>query len=122
MIAAQELRIGNYLESYGREIIISGHYLSNVQRGAPIDNPIPITEEWLLNFGFFYTHSYYIIELTDNRHDKKDFFTVRVQGDKYEAILRNWDLAKLFLLTEIKYVHQLQNLYFAITQTELEIK
>lgn len=131
MINANELRIGNVVSDINASI----SYYAKVKRleanrcyyGAFHSQyndltPIPITKEWLLAFGLFETHSYYIIELTDNRYDKKDFFTVRVQGDKYEAFLRNWDLAKLFLLCEIKYIHQLQNLYFALTQTELELK
>ena len=43
------------------------------------------------------------------------------EKDKFQVVLKNWDHAKGFLVTEIKYVHQLQNLYFAITEKELEL-
>lgn len=62
--------------------------------------PIPITEEWLLKFGF----------------EGWDI-------DNYTLILTNGNFFKLECLdpiaTNIFYVHQLQNLYFALTGKEL---
>lgn len=68
---------------------------------------IPLTEELLINFGFI--------------------FSGIVQQKKYLRLIYE-DGGKLFyychplLKIEIKYVHQLQNLYFALTGEELEVK
>jgi hypothetical protein len=70
--------------------------------------PIPITEEWLLKFGF------------------KKYIT----GDIYPTFTKNmlnWNdgifyLIRYGFINHIKHVHQLQNLYFALTGIELTIK
>lgn len=72
-------------------------------------NPIPLTEEWLIKFGFEKTKGY--------------VFKI----DKFSLFDHNYDQGNLFLklnsqnvpLINIKYVHQLQNLYFALTGKEL---
>ncbi len=67
--------------------------------------PIPLTEDWFVKFGF---------ELSN----------VGVRKDGCDLI----DIGFMFHLDgygenrEIKYVHQLQNLYFALTQKELTSK
>ena len=67
-------------------------------------DPIPLTEEWLIKFGFIKVWNNYRLKplgyLIDNR-----LITV---GSNY--------------LRHIKYVHQLQNLYFALTGEELQLK
>ena len=66
-------------------------------------NPIPLTEEWLLKAGFkkigslFYHDSFFACELSSHNE------------------LRFEDLDNLY----IKYVHQLQNLYFCFCGEEL---
>ena len=74
--------------------------------------PIPLTEEWLLSLGFNKCKSYsgdeHTIDYTSgfayiNSFD--DTISFRGKGTA------NWD--------RIKYVHQLQNLYFALTGNEL---
>ena len=73
--------------------------------------PIPLTKEWLLKFGFKYKEMYYESEYLTALNDC--FIVVeRVTGFFYVDAPNN----------EIKYVHQLQNLYFALTGEELEIK
>ena len=72
-----------------------------------IIHPIPLTEEWLVRFGF---------ELNANKYRTNDsklichkMIDVKISGSKYN-------------LKHIKYVHQLQNLYFALTGEELKLK
>lgn len=70
-------------------------------------NPIPLTEEWLVKFGFNNKGNKYTID--NSRiicHLKID---IKVSGSKYR-------------LNHIKNVHQLQNLYFALTGEELTIE
>ena len=70
-----------------------------------ICKPIPLTEEWLLKFGF---------EITDNFQTKDRF-----QTHKQDGIF--W-FEYGYIVVELNYVHQLQNLYFALTGEELTIK
>lgn len=81
--------------------------------------PIPLTEEWLLKFGFDKiknpnnTPSW--IWLKDKRIFLYEFFENRkLSFDLF--IYNDW------LKRENIYVHELQNLYFALTGKELEIK
>jgi hypothetical protein len=109
---ASELRIGNYVnDRFDAEVTVCDitHGGINLNYGystISIDElkPIPLTEEWLLRFGF-----------------DKPFKTV---GDferwqKGEFRLLNGKLLPLSNV-EIQHVHQLQNLYFALTGEELE--
>ena len=68
--------------------------------------PIPLTEEWLLRLGFESTNTYYFSKC--NLH---------LQGDirGFHLVISRIDGIK------VKYVHQLQNLYFALTGEELTI-
>jgi hypothetical protein len=67
--------------------------------------PIPLTEEWLLKFDF---------EITNN-FQTKDRFQTHIQ----DGII--W-FEYGYIVIELKYVHQLQNLYFALIGEELTFK
>lgn len=77
---------------------------------------IPLTEEWLLNFGFDEVYSsWYRI-----RYDHTcNFigFDISKTDDKSMEGLRYYEN-----YVKIKYVHQLQNLFFALTGEELKLK
>jgi len=109
---ANELRIGNYLNTiYGIKRVSD----ISVDRWCWfLDSkvePITLTEEWLLKLGFDFGSDFigecFFIEFDD----KNDFF-IHIENDKFYY---NYDEI------EIKHVHQLQNLYFALTNNELEI-
>lgn len=101
---AQELRIGNWINDItGHETQVRGTTKQGIWIG---DNagpgpevaftPIELTPEWLQRLG--------IEQLGMN---------------KFIHISSGIDLSCSY---EVKYVHRLQNLYFALTGTELEIK
>ena len=82
--------------------------------------PIPLTEEWLLKFGFTRHHADYyndVILLKDginfDNGEQYDCLKVKI----YPHELGSAQSVKGDL--QIKYVHQLQNLYFALTGEEL---
>ena len=104
----KELRVGNLLYNGFNELIEVKNISHYNTSGFLLETlkPIELTEEWLQKFGF---------ELYDSvefRHfyRKNDFDL----DENYQPID--------FDCIEIKYVHQLQNLYFALTGQELEIK
>ncbi len=77
---------------------------------------IPLTEEWLKRAGFkfdeddmIYPHLPILGEL---RYAK-------IEKDSEKICLKDGDDSRIGI--ELKFVHQLQNLYFALTGTELEI-
>lgn len=129
---AQELRIGNYvLDSGGKVLRIdffehlqSGYDCKFGQRmfidGAEVHplteytnsaKPIPLTEQWLLDFCFEKD------EYQDNY--EKIGFDIRIYDGEflYCAISEYFPAYSI----SITYVHELQNLYFALTGEELQL-
>jgi hypothetical protein len=70
--------------------------------------PIELTEEWLLKFGFKQT----FISKIHLTFDKGSFHLLK-RVNHIQIWYENID---------VKYVHQLQNLYFALTNQELTIQ
>lgn len=105
---ASELRIGNYIIYDGEEIRLDVILFSKILKynWANICEPIPLTEEWFFNFGLVKEAQ----SLFKSHYNKGALF--------YE----DERCFYLFNINHIKYVHQLQNLYFALTGTELELK
>jgi hypothetical protein len=108
-----EIRIGNFvhhpLTDDTFQISISG--LSAFAINFVTYQPIPLTEEWLLKLGFIRKNGYGFI--------KKDLF-----GNLFYSVETKEHFMFQYheLRIKIDYVHQLQNLYFALTGEELTIK
>lgn len=123
MIKANELRIGNlvYPDMSSHEPITV--CIKDFEDTYHL-KPIPLTEEWLLKFGFVITVD------PENAHYKKvvnnDFNESFVINRKvgYEVFYIGHKDCNDYLCftTQIKHVHQLQNLYFALTNEELKIE
>ena len=78
--------------------------------------PIPLTEEWLIKFGFrYYNNHIYVFPNNDS---------LRLWGFSWnvQQYLMGLDEFVDIPTPSIKYVHQLQNLYFALAGEELTIK
>jgi hypothetical protein len=135
-----ELKIGNILNWQVGKSIMQGVVTSISTESIVIDHkttfktrsesdtyrliPIPLTEEWLLKFGFlkikhqFNMNDGSLCEHWElNGNDKRWLLYYSTQNFAFNE-------PKLYYLhlRHNKYVHQLQNLYFALTGTELEIK
>jgi hypothetical protein len=81
---------------------------------------IILTEEWLLKFDF---HEYIDFGYKTGHFDKVPLcgFTYSINTNKV-MIMHKGNNNSHWLDIEIKYVHQLQNLYFALTGEELVVK
>jgi hypothetical protein len=140
-ITATELRIGNYfhpcstkggitipnteliwrvgmVDKFGKVSVIEPKKHDNINLPINECSPIPLTEEWLLKFGFktrvTIGHSVqYFIGINPITRDW--LFDILWLEDYKYPFYRNGHF-------EIKHVHQLQNLYFALTNEELTIK
>lgn len=111
---ANELRIGNWYHwhSEGKyyEYQVAAKDFSN--RNHENFEPIPLTEEWLLKMGFEDvnfkgTYGFQFLDMCLSIY--KSYGVWRIVFEKADRMLK------------IKYVHQLQNLYFALTGQELTL-
>jgi len=110
----KELRVGNFIQLYRRptDENLTVHSVINIYSESTIGpcvtiedgfnvnsdsgfKPIPLTEEWFLKFGF--------------------------EGNSGTFAWKLSPAGKV-INVECKYVHQLQNLYFALTGEELILK
>ena len=102
---AQELRIGNYVNLNGNDVIsvmgdiqeicyeeVSPKYINEYK-------PIPLTEEWLL---------------------KADKTNEALMVDKIGFVIFKAGYAHQFIRDDYKYVHLFQNLFYALTGEELQ--
>lgn len=117
MIQATELRIGNWVLG----IVGQPERVVKLQAGAVYqwNNPIELTEEILLKCGFeTYDDKTYKLDLEEgNRwtwleYDKEYYPFVRLYCDDSFYMIDNAKASTL---------HQLQNLYYALTGEELEV-
>lgn len=106
---ASELRIGNLVQDTLGVVEIG---LNAQVKFADVYKPIPLTEEWLYRFGFESTKEGIFKLFKDN----KTICTVQ------EWDFGNFEYSQLTVHgIYIYYVHQLQNLYFALTNQELTL-
>jgi hypothetical protein len=125
---AEGLRLGNYVyydvvNEVGDDSLEFGeltyHALGILLHGLDQSkekiNPIEINEYWLEKFGFIQPDPHYLIWF------KEGFGPFRILFDVY---FKHWQIGynggRVF--KRVKYVHDLQNLYFDLTGQELTIK
>lgn len=118
---AQEFRLGNLVNftsvlgthNGGEILAINSNSVSFKTVEIPIEKikPIPLTEEWLLKFGF---------EL-DNRPSNING-RYYIHNEIFIEMERNFVMVDKYIISRCEYVHQLQNLYRSLTGQELTIK
>lgn len=111
MIKANELRIGNYYDQFGYIEQVNGTIISQLEKAPESQiwcKPIPITEEWLKRFGF--TDNGYTFDLGELSFS----YASKIVETGYRS---GWSCEKY---DHIKYVHQLQNLYYILCGEELK--
>lgn len=98
--------------------MVTPHVIEWIDKGDKVYEPIPLTEEWLLKFGF--------VKQKGGGMGGQDQWA----GMASWAIKGNWlfrgqaSCLRLvgYFNAQVKYVHQLQNLYYALTGEELTVK
>lgn len=129
-MTANELRIGNYVQDNGhvKQIIAidENSVMVSKQRGYTLHSidPIPLTVEWLENHcnGSQFTSdpqernaskAYWFVDLIVHQvNENEDAFFVYLMDHGYRD--REYTI-------NLKYVHQLQNLYHSLKQVELTL-
>ena len=122
----QDLRINNWGLFEGIRFQVIGIYPNGLdiengveQRHIELDQfePIALTQEWLVKFGFIPKASIEYDGLTAYEIPSWGRIVIK------EGILKTDEYYFLDGLTqEIRYVHQLQNLYYCLTGEDLTIK
>jgi hypothetical protein len=114
MIKKEELRIGNILNYTTSENDIYKttidwqdlKWISEDPKGFNlVHHPIPLTEEWIIKLGL----------ISNPYKDRYEIGNICIECDKTKGFTDLW----IEKMPHIKYVHQLQNLYFALTGKEL---
>jgi len=103
----EEFRIGNWILAEREEWCIN-EVTSNLDHS--IYEPIPLTDEWLDKFGF---------ELDEETEMYNLITPLQFIDYSFEIIKNAHDRFYQWRHIKVKYVHQLQNLYFALTNEEL---
>jgi len=122
MIDVKELRLGNLITyesaadtDVGFEVHIGSLYRIEESDGEGY-NPIPLTEEWFIKFGFKKNAGVtYRIGIEKGRVIHADIDSL----GKFEFWIYDNMHEDNILLAYIKNVHQLQNLYHSLTGKEL---
>ena len=123
MVEANELRVGNWValdlnhsDTSEFQIELADLNLIATDKNRNY-NPIPLTDEWLVKFGF---------EKNKNKVDIYELGRLRIwigsNGRCLAYLIEEDTTFGHYIPVPIEYVHQLQNLYFAITGEELTIK
>lgn len=127
MIKPSDLRLGNLLwydkgkdPNSARVVIVTGIEKKEVTVSdgnltivlfADELKGVPLTPEWLERFGFVWSDKYYRWRKRGERGQMFGLF----RPDSGDGV---WTFPKF--TGELKYVHQVQNLYFALTGQELK--
>jgi hypothetical protein len=118
---ANELRIGNWViihnafsKQQNLSQITANWFVSDAYQ--QLSEPIPLTPEILVKCGFvlvnhIHGYSFYTMDRQSQKDKSKPPIDVYENKTQYMGCLVN----------HCQYLHQLQNLYFALTGTELEV-
>lgn len=139
MIAANELRTSNWilLDKDGGQIpyLVTSHDIEEIESYGEDCHPIPLTPEILEKAGFEYyihngiaslgdikkdgdTHEWSLPAQRTDGHDIGSSFSIIRWGNESEPFYFSSHKIRI----HIQYLHQLQNLYYALTGEELNIQ
>lgn len=119
-MTTKELRLGNLVNHCGEIITVDGiddiDIFNSKMGDVPVHSvePIPLTDEWLEKFGF--------------QNVKNLYFYYSNFRCKIERLAFSWDVRFIVAsnhsvsIKKIFFVHQLQNIYFALTNEDLVIQ
>jgi len=131
---ANELRIGNWVfsKTYGKDIEFKSFFgLCNVESNIELFEPIPLTEEWLVKFGFelvgdvdFHWRSKKVFIKNGYALFEEDQSGIIISENGNKAYCdRSYQYRNGHGIDhKVEYVHQLQNLFYSLTGEELKLK
>lgn len=119
MIQATDLRLGNLVMHEDTIFKIRAIGVNTITIQSPIKvveidpdgddvNPIPITAKFFKERG--YKHDYHHNDITISSDYRVEF-----------SLSKGYLIDSYGLMVEINYIHELQNLYYALNKTELKL-
>jgi len=116
MLKLNELRIGNYIQDARNrpQKITPSLMMAIIETTISLIQPIPLTDEWLKKFGFEICR-----EIGGWEAKMNGVFLWRGEDWNYWTY-STVDVSCNEIDIVLKYVHQLQNLYFVLKENELE--
>jgi hypothetical protein len=120
MIKANELRIGNWVQDDSGYVLTNADLLVELDCDVGVVDPIPLSLELLEKAGFLIEHN-----CSSKRIDKNGYTFLEIHRNGECGISDDSNgrpLRDVAFLVKIDYLHQLQNLYFALAGAELEIE
>ena len=117
MINVEEIRINNYIKPVGDFPYwkVTSKDILYLEKNPSEYEFIPLTEEWLIKFGFQKIGKNFRKLYEYNPNLKEFVLFYNHSTGFYEIKVNN-------LMCTILLVHQLQNLYFVLTNEELKIQ
>jgi hypothetical protein len=116
MIDVRELRVGNLLYNERTVVTIDARSIFDIWDKSEKYEPIPLSQSWLKRFGF---------EIAENSYFKGVFNiwvnNICIHQDTFDVTvfsLYNYNDTKVY----IQYIHQLQNIFFALRGEEITIQ
>lgn len=133
---ASELKIGNWIQNHkGETIRVDGEFIMNSEKyyfkdgktemiqtlpPRPVFEPIFLTEEWLKRFGFQLGKNLYWID--ERLNAVLQVSQINPKNDWWDVVIADKFAHHGFWLRSVTHVHQLQNLFFALTEKELTME
>ncbi len=113
VIKLNELREGSWLSNGCEEFQYKHGMALKVNNHGELVNlhPIPLTEESFVKFGFTTAIDVY-----------NGWLSPEIDGNRIRVHFNKGNFSYVHAVASFQYVHQLQNLYFALTGEELIIK
>lgn len=112
---AKELRIGNLVSNIitGNNEQVSINTIQDIMNGSTDYKPIELSDEWLKNFGFTKEHFGYFYD---------NIYELSVLTSRNNAYIVRWGNQALVGAEPVRYVHELQNIFFVLKGSELPVK
>jgi hypothetical protein len=104
MIDVREIRIGIWLQDDDGFFQLEKEFFTLLELNLKNSRPIPLTKEWLIKFGFVWN---------ENGYFEKNHFKITNEMEFLFFNLGDW-------FQKINYVHQLQNLFFELSNQDLK--
>jgi len=142
MIQGKEIRIGNYIKDrggkilrvdfieyvengfdtkFGQKMFVEGQEVHSMTEYSEYADPIELSEEWLEKFGFVKTDDYGdIIYYEPKERGNRSYYVCFDHGAiSFGLSVFGTCTSLLYDDVNLQYVHQFQNLYYALTGIEL---
>lgn len=122
--------IGNYIDKNGNILIVDYGILMKIENGSVVYKPVKLDKEILFSMGYVYNDEWDIYHVENatinNLNLQKNNIVLRIMFDKVKVCKMIKDGSdswkpRMIYLTDINYIHELQNIIHSLTKIKLVI-